>query len=110
MAAGEGFLTGLQCLTLSPLLFSALSEPFGGLCDGARVQLRDDPPRLGRALPGLLGVGSGVGDAERAPYLPCLLRPVHLDGEAIPLSRLPLGRLLLRGLRVPEGLFSRPHL
>lgn len=110
MAAGEGFLTGLQNLALGPLLLASLGEPFSGLRDRARVQFRNDPPRFGRAPPGVLGVGSGVGDAEGAPHLPCLLCPVHLDGEATPFDSLPLGGLLLRCLGVAEGLFSRPHL
>src|SRR5690554_4432124 len=89
VAARERLLTGLQSLALGALLLSPLGEPFGGLSDGARVQLRDDPPRLGCALPGLLSVGFGVGNAEGAAHLTCLLRPIHLDGEAIPLDGLP---------------------
>lgn len=95
---------------LGSLLLASLNEPFSGLRDGARIQFSNDAPPCGGALPGAFGVGCRVGDAERASHLPRLLRPVDLDGEAIPLNGLPLGGLPLRGLRLAEGLFSRPHL
>lgn len=110
VAACEGFLPGLQGLAFDSLLLASVGKPFGGLSDGAGIQLSDDAPRFGCAPPGVFGVGCRVGDAECAPHLPCLLCPVHLDGEAIPLDGLPLDRLLPRGLGVAESLFSRPHL
>lgn len=110
VAACEGFLPGLQGLAFDSLLLASVGKPFGGLSDGAGIQLSDDAPRFGCAPPGVFGVGCRVGDTECAPHLPCLLCPVHLDGEAIPLDGLPLDRLLPRGLGVAESLFSRPHL
>src|SRR5690606_14963635 len=79
------------------------------LCDGACVQFRDDLPRTGGALSGAFGVGFRVWDAEGAAHLPCLLRPVDLDGEAILLNALSLARLTFRGLSVGEGMFSVAH-
>lgn len=90
-------------------MLAPLGEPFGCLCDGPCVQFRDDLPRTGGALSGAFGVGSGVRGTEGAAHLPCLLRPVDLDGEAILLDALSLARLTFRGLSVGEGMFGLSH-
>src|SRR5690606_21314270 len=107
--ACECLLAGFECFALDPLLLAPLGEPFGGVCGGAGVQIRDDLPRTGGALSGAFGVGSGGGDAEGAAHLPCLLCPVYLDGEAILLDALPLACLTFLGLSLTEGMFRVLH-